>query len=155
MEGIIVLCIFLGLPWVLGAIYRAHLNHQRFMKVLQLKADMNSRVLDRLGTDSNAIEFLKSEARQQMFDVRLSEAAPARIPSPYNRVLTTIQAGLVLLCAGGGFLYIRQYITHGNDQEVFLVFGTVGVALGAGALLSAVAALVIVKMWRAAEAGQG
>lgn len=153
MEGIVVLCIFLGLPWVLGAIYRSHLNHQRFMKVLQLKADMNSRVLDRLGTDQTALEFLKSEAQQQMFDVQLPEPAP-RIPSPYSRVLTMIQVGLMMLCAGGGMLYIRQYMTHGNDQEVFLTFGTVGVALGAGALLSAVAALVIVRVWRTAEAGQ-
>jgi hypothetical protein len=153
VEGIVVLCIFLGLPWVLGTVYRSHLNHQRFMKVLQLKADMNSRLLDRVGTDANALEFLKSEAQQQMFDVRLSDPTP-RIPSPYSRVLTTIQVGLMLLCGGGGMLYIRQFMTHGNDQEVFLTFGTVGVALGTGALLSAVAALVIVRVWRAAEAGQ-
>ena len=144
MEGIVVLCIFLGLPWVLGAIYKAHLNHQRFMKVLQLKADMNSRLLDRIGTDPAAMDFFKSEAQQQMFDVRLSELA-ARMPSPYGRALTSIQAGLMLLCAGGGFLYIRQFYA-GNDQEVFLTFGTIGVALGAGALLSAAATVVVARV---------
>jgi hypothetical protein len=35
-----------------------------------------------------------------------------------------------------------------GDQEFFLFLGTMGVALGIGAFLSAIAALVVARLWR-------
>jgi len=134
-----VMVVMVGIPWVLTWAYRSNLNHKRFMRVLELKAEMNSRLLDRMGTDPAALEFLKSDAQQQMFDVRLSEPS-ARMPAPYSRMLTAIQLGFMLLSAGGACLYIKNYMYSRGDQEGFLLLGTIGVALGAGSLLSAAAA---------------
>ena len=102
MEGFFVASVFIGIPWVLGSVYRTHLAHQRYMRLLQLKADMSARMLDRLGAEPNVLEFLKSEAPQQMFDVKLAELTP-RVPTPYARMLTAIQIGIVMLCGGGAF----------------------------------------------------
>lgn len=151
-EAIVMMFIFVGIPWVLGWIYRTHLSHKRFMKVLQLKADMNSRLLDRIGTDPAVVEFLKSDAQQQLFDVKLTEVGP-RVPPPYMRMLTAVQISFMLLSAGAGFLYIREF-TVGPANEGFLFFGTLGVALGIGALLSAGAAFVVARMWHDLNNGQ-
>jgi len=145
VEAMIVGAVFIGIPWVLGAIYRSYLSHQRFMKVLQLKAEMNARLLDRVGHDPAALDFLKGDAQQQLFDVKISETA-SQVPTAYGRALTSLQASLILLCAGAGFLWMRQSMA-GRDHEAFLVFGTLGVALGVGALLSSVAALVAARLF--------
>jgi hypothetical protein len=137
--------IFVGIPWVLGWIYRTNLSHKRFMKILQLKAEMNSRLLDRVGTDPAVVEFLKSDAQQHMFDVKLTDLG-LRVPPPYMRMLTAVQVSFMLLSAGIGLLYIRTYML-GNGREAFLFLGTLGVALGVGALLSAVAAFVVARLW--------
>ena len=144
----------IGIPWVLGSIVRTFLSHQRFMKVLQVKTEMNYRLMDKLGGDPAMLEFLKSEVQQQMFDVKITEPAPGP-PVPYGRVLTAIQASLMLLAAGGGFLYMHhhlptEYYERGmrGMREAFLLFGTLGIALGIGALLSAFAAIVVAKVWR-------
>lgn len=152
MEGFFVASVFIGIPWVLGSVYRTHLAHQRYMRLLQLKADMSARMLDRLGAEPNVLEFLKSEAPQQMFDVKLAELTP-RVPTPYARMLTAIQIGIVMLCGGGAFLYIRQYMPL-HSQEELLVFGTLGVAVGVGAILSAAAALMMARMFQTIEAGR-
>jgi hypothetical protein len=143
-DAIPVMFIFIGIPWVLGWIYRAHLNHLQFMKILQLKAEANARMLDRFGSDAAFLEYLKSDAQQHLLDVRLPEA---RIPAPYMRMLTAVQVSFLLLAAGWACLHIRSYVSSTGDQTGFLFLGTLGVALGLGSLLSAVAAFVVARMW--------
>lgn len=154
MEALLLMGMFIGIPWVLGSIVRTYLSHQRFMKVLQLKTEMNYRLMDKLGADASMLEFLRSDAQQQMFDVKLADPSSGP-PVPYGRVLTAIQASLMLLAAGGGFLYMHhhlptEYYERGmrGMREAFLLFGTLGIALGIGALLSAFAAVIVAKVWR-------
>lgn len=145
--------VFVGIPWVLGWISRSYWNHQQFMKVLQLKAEMNTRLLDRAGTDPTLLEFLKGDAQQQMFEVKLPEP---RLPTAYMRMLTAIQLSFLFLAAGIAFLVVRSYLVGENDQAITLFFGTLGVALGIGSMLSAAAAFAVGRMWhgvKSAEAG--
>ena len=156
MEAVFVLGIFIGIPWVLGSIFRTHLSHQRFMKVLQLRTEMNYRLMDKLGADPAMLEFLKSDAQQQMFDIKLTDPSPGSSVR-HGRVLTAIQASFMLLAAGGGFLYMHHYLPIDPERgtrgmrEAFLVFGTLGIALGIGALLSAFAAIAVARVWRNAD----
>jgi hypothetical protein len=137
--------IFIGLPWILGWIHKTQLSHQRYMKVLQLKADMNSRLLDRAGSDPGLLEFLKSDAQQQMFDVKLSEAST---PAPYMRALTAAQVSFLLLSAGAACAWFASKgQLSGAGQGAFTFFGALGIALGIGSLLSAAAAFIAARLW--------
>lgn len=138
-----ILLIFIGIPLALGWICKIFLQHQRFMKVLQLKAETNARMLDRFGNDQAFLDFLKSDGQQKMFDIRL----PAVVPAPYMRMLTAIQAGLVFFSIGIASLVVHTYMTNRGDQEATLFFGVLGVSLGVGGLLSAGAAYFIGQRW--------
>jgi hypothetical protein len=147
VEGFFVVMVMLGIPTILGWMYRTNLAHQRYMKVLQLKAEMNARLLDKIGNEPGVLDVLKGEGQQKMFEVTLPESG--RVPAAYSRMLTAAQAGIVLLSGGAGFLYIRQFMNdHPGDQMGMLVFGTMGVSLGIGTLLSAVAAFVAARAWQ-------
>jgi hypothetical protein len=121
------------------------------MKILQLKAEMNARLLDRLGTDPGVLDVLKSDVQQKAFEVSLPELE-SRMPAFQNRVLTAAQAGLVLASLGAGLLFIRPRFTYGDASEVLLVFGAIGVSLGIGAILASAAAFLASKIWQGAEA---
>jgi hypothetical protein len=153
-EGLAFMAIFIGIPAVLTWAYRSSLSHKRFMRVLELKAEMNSRLLDRVGTDPAALEFLKSDAQQQMFDVRLSEPAP-RMPATYARMLTAAQLGLMLLSGGLGCLYIRTFLDRAGDQQGFLLLGTLATALGIGSILSAAVSFVAGRFLFQSAEGRG
>ena len=143
MEAIAFLGVFIGIPVVLASIYRAHLQHIQLMKTLQLKAEANARMLDRFGSDGAFLEFLKSDAHQHMFDVKLPNP---KVPAPYMRMLTAIQISFLLLSAGVACLYVRGYMFE-RDQQAFTFLGSMGIALGIGSMLSAVAAFVVARMW--------
>jgi hypothetical protein len=146
-EGIAIMTVVLGIPLILVGILRTFLSHQRFMKVLNLKAEMNTKLLDRLGTDPSVPDILKSDLQRDAFRVELPDLGASRMPAPYSRMLTAAQVGLVLATAGGGFLYVRQFIAGSGDQEAALMFGTLLLTLGIGSLLAAVAAFVFAKVW--------
>jgi hypothetical protein len=117
------------------------------MQILKLKAEANARLLDRFGSDPGVLEFLKSDASQRLFDVKVPEVT-SRVPAPYARMLTALQMSMMLFSVGVGLLYVRRFMYPGGDgHEAFLFLGTLGVSLGVGAALSAAAALVVARMW--------
>jgi hypothetical protein len=146
MHGpdIIILFLFVGIPWTLGWISKSYWNHQQFMKVLQLKAEMNNKLLDRAGADPALLDFLKSDAQQQLFEVKLPEP---RLPAAYMRMLTAIQLSFLFLAAGIALLVVRSNVSYQGDQVTMLFFGTLSVALGIGSMLSAVAAFTVGRLW--------
>jgi hypothetical protein len=145
-EFLAALFFLIGVPLILGWLLRTWLNHKKFMKVLQLKAETNGKLLDRFGSDPVVLDFLKSDAADKLFEVKTAEATP-RVPPPYTRMLTALQVSCMLVSVGLGLLYIRRYMAD-RDSDAFLFLGTMGVSLGIGALLAAASALVVAKMWR-------
>jgi len=143
-DGPVLLCIFIGVPWILGWIARTNWTHQRDMKALELRAEANARLLDRLGSDPSFLDFLKSDAERHLFDVTLQD--PNR-SQPYMRMLTALQVSFLLLGAGIACLWVRASIVTDSSRDGFLFFGALGVALGIGSLLSAAAALVVGRLW--------
>src|ERR1700683_279592 len=143
-DGPVLLCIFIGVPWILGLAARTDWTHQRDMKALGLRAEANARLLDRLGSDPSFLDFLKSDAERHLFDVTLQD--PNR-SQPYMRMLTALQVSFLLLGAGIACLWVRASIVTDSSRDGFLFFGALGVALGIGSLLSAAAALVVGRLW--------
>jgi len=144
---LVVIFIFVGIPWMLAWVFKLNLSHQRYMKALQLKAEMNSRLLDRAGSDPAILEYLKSDAQQHLFDVKVPDAVhPASVP--YMRALTAAQASFFLLSAGAACAWLTVHAEPGRDWvPVFKLFGALGIALGIGAMLAAVSAFVAARMW--------
>jgi hypothetical protein len=157
------LFLIVSVVWLLGWISKNHWAHQRYLKALELRAEANNRILDRLGSDPAALELLKSEAQVTSFEAALKDPGPSR-SLPYTRMLTALQIGLVLLSAGFGFIWLSSHLglpdvagaggdtvhnlqAYRNRTEPLLVFGTIGVALGIGSLLSALAALIVGRVW--------
>jgi hypothetical protein len=143
-DGLFITLIFIGIPCVLAWTARANWAHQRYMKALELRAEANARLIDRFGSDPNVLELLKSDSHRALFT--LPAADPDR-SVPYRRMLTSLQVGFLLFGAGTAFLWVKPGVVNANDQQGFLFFGVLGIALGIGSLLSAVAAFVVGHWW--------
>lgn len=102
---------------------------------------VQDKLVDKLGGSSEVVEYLRSDAAQKM----LSIAAPERT-NPYGRVLSALQAGVVLSLLAIGFLVLRGFV-GAESVEAFTVIGVLGLCLGLGFIGSAGAAYLFSKRW--------
>ena len=138
------LAFFVLIPWGLVWAHRNQLQHYRFMKVLQHKAEFNARLLERVGSDPAAMDLLRDEAQRQLFDVKLPEPTQ---PEPLRRAVTLVQLGVIVVSLSVGIIVSGNWATSRGQASLFAI-GTIGVSLGIGAFLAAGATLAATRLWR-------
>lgn len=129
-----------GIMVVIGWIVRIITTSRRQTKLAGLQAEMQEKLLDKFGSSEEVISYLESDAGRQFLDTATFERT-----NPYKRILGSVQTGLILTLAGAAFLFLRGELTEADDAFVFL--GALGLALGLGFILSAVATFVLSKSW--------
>lgn len=104
----------------------------RRLKVARVQSEVNSKLIEKLGSSPEFLTFLDSDAGKQLV-ASLGIEQPSR--EPYGRILSSVQAGVILLLLGIALLILGGHFA--NAAEGFFVLGGVAVALGAGFLISA------------------
>jgi hypothetical protein len=99
---------------------------------LNLSADFNRQLLDRIGSVKDFSDFVQTEAGTK-FMRRLTTAEPST--SPQQRILSAVQIGIVLFSLGSGLLGLTRLTTIANRDELTLI-GTIALSLGIGFVLS-------------------
>ena len=120
--------------WVVGDIIRRS-------KMARAQSDMQTKLIDKFGSSQELLEYMKTEAGQRFIQVAPVEAPPQR--NPYSRILRSITAGTILTFLGLGLLSMSS-LAGGHG---FSVFGTIGLAIGLGFLVSAGISYFLSKSW--------
>jgi hypothetical protein len=94
----------------------------------------NTHVLDRIGSATDFGAFAQTAAGAQL--MRGLTAVEPPMTKPEQRILGSVQTGIVLLSLGLGLLYLARSSGLSYHDE-FRVVGTIGLSLGIGFMLSA------------------
>ena len=121
--------------------FKVLVNAMQIRYQLKRHYGVQDKLVDKLGGSSDVIEYLRSDAAQKTLTI----SAPDRT-NPYGRVLSALQAGVVLSLLAIGFLVLRGFIEQ-EAVEAFTVIGVLGLCLGLGFIGSAAAAYVFSKRW--------
>ena len=97
--------------------------------VAKRQAEVHMRLLDRLGTGPEALNYLQSPAGQQLLD-----AVGVERGNLIGRITGSVQAGLILVLLGLSLLLVRVFV---GDGGALLIMGAPAIAIGAGFLGSA------------------
>jgi hypothetical protein len=130
---------FLVFIFILGAVLwvlRAVLEHWRWGRLFRAQTDVYNKLLERFSSNEELLAYMRSDAGKRSLESALPLAMESRsqFSSPIARVLTPLQIGVVMALAGLGFLYLRNDF---KDTAALLVFGTMGLMLGLGFIISA------------------
>lgn len=133
MDGVMVpifaiLTIFPGTVVIFWVVF----STIRRLKVARVQAEVHSKLIEKFTSNQEFLAFLETDSGKKLV-TSIGIEQPNR--NPYNRILASVQAGVVLLMLGVAFLILGSVYT--NAQEGFVIVGGLGVALGAGFLISA------------------
>lgn len=123
-----ILTIFPGIVIVFWVVFSTF----RRMKVARIQAEVHSKLIDKFGSSQDFLTFLDSESGKRLV-TSIGIEQPNR--NPYNRILASVQAGVILVCVSIAFLIIG--VNFPDVAEGFKVVGALGLALGIGFLISA------------------
>ena len=128
------------LVWII----RTRLEQRRWSRLSKIQAEVHSKLIDRFSSNDELLTYVQTPSGRRFLESGpspLQEAAPA-VAAPLSRILWSMQLGVVLLVAGLGLLFLSGRSLF-EIQEIFYVAGCMAAAVGAGFLVSAVAAYVL------------
>jgi hypothetical protein len=144
--------VFIGMEVLLGIVTgiitlawlaRSAIEHRRWLRATKIQTDAHNKIVDRLSSNDDLLAYMQSPTGQRFLTASLgtpaaAEMAPAIIAAPFNRILWSVQAGIVLTAAGIGLLFAKNGIVDEVAQALQVV-SILTIALGIGFIASAFA----------------
>jgi hypothetical protein len=137
-----VLGVTVGVLWLV----RTVLNHRRWLRVYRTQMELQTKMVDRFPTSEELIAYLRSGAATPMMVEPQPSGSWPRVAlpgTPVNRVLWSVQAGLVLSALAVGLVFVSNRLAIPEIGEVFYTIGVLLLAMGIGFVLSAAASYVL------------
>lgn len=141
MVFVIVITISAAVLWLLKAL----IDHRRWLRISKIQTEVHSKLLDRFSSSDELLAYMKTPAGARFLEsapIALEAGPSARAPiaAPVNRILWSVQAGIVLLLAGLALFVGRSWTTFEEMRLMLAVMGTLGSFIGLGFIVSAGAA---------------
>jgi hypothetical protein len=120
-------------------------DSRRWKSTFKLQSEVHGRLIDKFGTNQELLAYMETDAGR-----RFLEAAPIatdidrrQVPNVVSRMLTTLQAGVVMMLLGAGLLLVRNSVPGG--ETTMLIFGIIILMPGIGFTISAGATWALAK----------
>lgn len=136
----VLISIAAGVTWIV----RSVIDYRRWARTMKTQTDIHSRLMDRLTSNEDLLAYIQSPAGKRFLEFAPLAVGAGTAGPTLNRILWSVQAGLVLGLAGIGLSYASGHIAVEAAQP-FFVFGVLGIAVGAGFILSALASYIIAR----------
>jgi RNA polymerase sigma factor (sigma-70 family) len=103
-EAIMMIIIMPMFFAITGWAFKIALNSFHNQRLVKLHYALQDKLLEKLGSSPEAIEYLHSDAGEKMFALAAKERT-----NPYTRILSALQAGAVISLLGIGFIFLRDH----------------------------------------------
>ena len=146
MQGLFILTLFLVVTGVLAWLIRTLIDYRRWLRLSRVQTETHTKLLDRLTSNDDLIAYMQTAAGRRFLELApiSLDAASRPLGAPLNRILWSVQAGVVLALGGIGLLVISRRTVPEVAGPVMAI-GILAIALGAGFAISAVVAWVLSK----------
>jgi hypothetical protein len=144
LAGFAAFLVFLVITSVLIWVIRMIVAHRRWSRLSKVQYEVHNKLLDRFTSNEDLLAYVQTPAGKRFLEsapIPMQDEAPM-LSAPFSRILWSVQAGVVLTIAGVGLLYVSTRFID-EPAQFFMVVGVLSVALGAGFIVSAVAAYAL------------
>jgi hypothetical protein len=147
--------IFTGLEVMIGVMFgigtlawllRSAIDYRRWLRAMKIQTDAHTKVVDRLSSNEDLLAYMQSPTAQRFLNASLGTPGAVgftpQVGAPFNRILWSVQAGIVL-AAGGLGLWIAKNGVVDEAGQAMLVVSILAMALGLGFVASAFASYAL------------
>lgn len=133
-------CASLTLLWLV----RYVVSHRRWLRTFKVQSELHTKLLERFHSSEEVLAYLRSGGGIGLpqFSLAPNESLAPGPAAPFNKILWSIQAGVVLMSGGTGLLVIRNYVIE-EASDMLLTFGVLAASIGAGFVLAAAASYLL------------
>jgi len=143
--------VFIGLEVMLGFMaavaalswtIRGAIDYRRWLRATKVQVDAHTKIVDRLASNEDLLAYMQSPAGQRFLSASIAPTPVGSIAppmsAPLNRILWSVQAGMVLAAGGVGLWLAKSNVIEEIAQPLHVV-SMLAIALGIGFVLSALA----------------
>jgi hypothetical protein len=144
-EGAMFLIGVVSFFTLVGWLGRALIDYRTWQRASKIQADAHAKLVDRLTSNEDLLAYLQSPAGQRatMSATRPGlDIAMRAVGAPVNRILWSVQAGVVLAAGGLGLWFAKASVIEEAAQALNVV-AVLAVALGVGFVASALVAYAL------------
>jgi hypothetical protein len=155
VEPLVTLFGFVLLTFALGWIVRTIIEQKRWNRLTRTQTEVHNKILDRFGTTSELLEYVKSPAGTKFLEsapipLRAEPAPTQNVPA--TRVIWSVQLGVITGALGVGLLLVS--LRYAESDDLFAL-GAIAVCIGLGFIGSAAVTLLLSRrlgLWQSPEA---
>jgi hypothetical protein len=138
LAGIGLFLAFLTMVSVVIWLVRTGVEYRRWLRATKIQTDAHMKVVDRLASNEDLMVYMQSPAGQRFLSSSpvAIDATPQAVSAPLNRILWSVQAGVVLAAAGTGLWFARFNVVDEAAQPLYVI-AILAIALGVGFVVSA------------------
>lgn len=138
------LLVVTGFAWLI----RTVLDHRRWLRSSRLQVEVHQKLFDRLASNDDLMTYIQTPAGQRFLEASPAivdvSPSPKAVSAPINRILWSVQIGIVLIPLGLGLQWVARNVIEEVAQLLWFV-GVLAVTLGIGFVGSAGVAYLISK----------
>jgi hypothetical protein len=134
--GVFVIVVFISsmIAWLVKTL----LNHRRWQRASRVQNEVHNKLLDRFTGTNELLSYVQSPAGQRFLEaapIPVDAPADRPIAAPLNRIMWSVQAGIVLVIGGLGFQYVSGRVVEEVSQGMWTM-GVLASAFGLGFIVA-------------------
>jgi hypothetical protein len=138
MEGIGVFFIVVFVASMIAWLIKTMLNHRRWLRSSKVQTEVHNKLLDRFAGTNELLSYIQTPAGRRFLEaapIPVEAATDRPLGAPLNRILWSVQAGIVLTIGGFGFQYVSGSVLPEVGQGLWTI-GVLATAFGIGFIIA-------------------
>jgi len=134
LEGVSVFVVLVFISGMVAWLIRTLLNHRRWLRASRIQTEVHNKLLDRFASSNELAIYVQSAAGRRFLEaapIPVEAAIDRPIAAPLNRILWSVQAGIILVIGGLGFQYVSGRVIEEVAQGMWTL-GVLATSFGLG-----------------------
>jgi hypothetical protein len=126
-------------------IIRNLLDYRKWLRVTRVQAEVHGKLLDRFTSNEDLLAYVQTPAGRKFLEstpIPLDVETSRTVSAPINRILWSVQLGVIIAAGAVGLLYISGREIQEIGRPLFAM-GSIGLAVGVGFVVSALVSYLL------------